>query len=86
VHLSCTVTPVDSEPHVAGGGFLFEFRHTEQEVKIAREERILDQSPASSFANTRTRSRIRSAGFVARPSSWIASSSAPRCTNTRRSS
>ena len=47
VHLSCTVTPVDSEPHVAGGGFLFEFRHTEQEVKIAREERILDQSQAN---------------------------------------
>ncbi|HYC49107.1 MAG TPA: nitrogen regulation protein NR(II) [Burkholderiales bacterium] len=47
VHLSCTVTPVEGAQHVAGGGFLFEFRHTEQEVKIAREERILDQSQAN---------------------------------------
>jgi len=47
VHLSCTVTPVEDEAHVPGGGFLFEFRHTEQELKIAREERILDQSQAN---------------------------------------
>ena len=47
VHLSCTVTPVEMEPHVAGAGFLFEFRHTEQELKIAREERMLDQSQAN---------------------------------------
>lgn len=47
VHLSCTVTPVEIEPQHAAGGYLFEFRHTEQEVKIAREERILDQSQAN---------------------------------------
>lgn len=47
VHLSCTVTPVEMDAHVPGGGFLFEFRHTEQEVKIAREERMLDQSEAN---------------------------------------
>jgi len=47
VHLSCSVTPVEVEAHVPGGGFLFEFRHTEQELKIAREERMLDQSQAN---------------------------------------
>ena len=47
VHLSCTVTPVDVDAHGADGGFLFEFRHTEQELKIAREERMLDQSQAT---------------------------------------
>jgi two-component system nitrogen regulation sensor histidine kinase GlnL len=47
VHLSCSVTPVEVDPHVAGGGFLFEFRHTDQELKIAREERMLDQSQAN---------------------------------------
>ena len=47
VHLSCTVTPVELEADAAVAGFLFEFRHTEQEVKIAREERILDQSQAN---------------------------------------
>ena len=47
VHLSCTVTPVELEPHMPDGGFLFEFRHTEQELKIAREERMLDQSEAN---------------------------------------
>ena len=47
VHLSCTVTPVEPEAAEAAGGFLFEFRHTEQALKIAREERILDQSQAN---------------------------------------
>ncbi len=47
VHLSCSVTPVEVDPHVPGGGFMFEFRHTEQELKIAREERMLDQSRAN---------------------------------------
>ena len=47
VHLSCTVTPVEVEAHVTGGGYLFEFRHTQQELKIAREERMLDQSEAN---------------------------------------
>ena len=30
-----------------GGGFLIEFRHIEQQLKIAREERMLDQSQAN---------------------------------------
>ena len=47
VHLSCTVTPVDLDAQLPDGGFLFEFRHTEQELKIAREERMLDQSEAN---------------------------------------
>src|SRR4051812_15979482 len=37
LHLSCTVTPVDFNLDV-GGGFLIEFRHIEQQLKIAREE------------------------------------------------
>ena len=47
VHLSCTVTPVELDVGLPEGGFLFEFRHTEQEIKIAREERMLDQSEAN---------------------------------------
>jgi two-component system nitrogen regulation sensor histidine kinase GlnL len=47
VHLSCTVTPVEPDASDTSGGFLFEFRHTEQALKIAREERILDQSQAN---------------------------------------
>ena len=49
VHLSCTVTPVEVEVEIdaTGGTFLLEFRHTEQEIKIAREERLLDQSEAN---------------------------------------
>jgi two-component system nitrogen regulation sensor histidine kinase GlnL len=47
VHLSCTVTPVETNHAVAEGGFLIEFRHIEQQLKIAREERMLDQSQAN---------------------------------------
>ena len=47
VHLSCTVTPVEVDAPAPSGAFLLEFRHTEQEVKIAREERMLDQSEAN---------------------------------------
>jgi len=46
LHLSCTVTPVDVNVDVAAG-FLIEFRHIEQQLKIAREERMLDQSQAN---------------------------------------
>jgi two-component system nitrogen regulation sensor histidine kinase GlnL len=46
LHLSCTVTPVDFNVQDAGG-FLIEFRHIEQQLKIAREERMLDQSQAN---------------------------------------
>ncbi len=45
LHLACTVTPVES--NVAGGAFLLEFRQIEAQLKIAREERMLDQSRAN---------------------------------------
>jgi two-component system nitrogen regulation sensor histidine kinase GlnL len=45
-HLSCTITPVEFND-VAAGGFLVEFRHIEQQLRIAREERLLDQSQAN---------------------------------------
>jgi two-component system nitrogen regulation sensor histidine kinase GlnL len=47
LHLSCTVTPVDAMDVGARGGFLIEFRHIEQQLRIAREERMLDQSEAN---------------------------------------
>jgi two-component system nitrogen regulation sensor histidine kinase GlnL len=47
VHMSCTVTPVEVDAQSTAGGYLFEFRHTDQELKIAREERMLDQSEAN---------------------------------------
>jgi len=48
LHLSCTVTPVEralvgAEPN----DLLLEFRHIEQQLRIAREERMLDQSQAN---------------------------------------
>ena len=46
-HLSCMVTPVDSGADVPGGGVLIEFRTIEQQLRIAREERMLDQSQAN---------------------------------------
>ncbi len=48
LHLSCTLSPVEIEGWVAGWrGLLLEFRHIEQQIKIAREERLLDQSQAN---------------------------------------
>jgi two-component system, NtrC family, nitrogen regulation sensor histidine kinase GlnL len=47
LHLSCTVTPVEANAATPEGGFLIEFRHIEQQLKIAREERMLDQSQAN---------------------------------------
>jgi two-component system, NtrC family, nitrogen regulation sensor histidine kinase GlnL len=47
VHISCTVTPVEVDARFPQGGYLFEYRHTDQELKIAREERMLDQSEAN---------------------------------------
>jgi two-component system nitrogen regulation sensor histidine kinase GlnL len=47
LHLSCTVTPVESHADTREGGFLIEFRHIEQQLRIAREERMLDQSQAN---------------------------------------
>ncbi|HKU71384.1 MAG TPA: nitrogen regulation protein NR(II) [Burkholderiales bacterium] len=48
LHLSCTVTPTE----LSGGAFrgdelLLEFRHIDQQLRIAREERLLDQSQAN---------------------------------------
>jgi len=48
LHLSCTVTPVEQTSGVAGiGELLLEFRHIDKQLKIAREERLLDQSQAT---------------------------------------
>jgi two-component system nitrogen regulation sensor histidine kinase GlnL len=47
LHLSCSVTPVEANADTPRGGFLIELRHIEQQLKIAREERMLDQSQAN---------------------------------------
>ena len=47
LRLSCTVTPIDFADGAHDPGFLLEFRHIEQQLKIAREERILDQTQAN---------------------------------------
>jgi two-component system nitrogen regulation sensor histidine kinase GlnL len=48
LHLSCTVTPVEGTGAGSGGDdMLLEFRHIEQQLRIAREERMLDQSQAN---------------------------------------
>ncbi|HKA45066.1 MAG TPA: nitrogen regulation protein NR(II) [Burkholderiales bacterium] len=47
-HVSCTVTPLDlPDGEFAHGMLLLEFRHTEQQLKIAREERMLNLSQAN---------------------------------------
>ncbi len=47
LHLSCTISPLELEGWTTGWqGLLLEFRHIEQQVKIAREERLHDQSQA----------------------------------------
>ncbi|HWZ70659.1 MAG TPA: nitrogen regulation protein NR(II) [Casimicrobiaceae bacterium] len=43
LHLSCTVSVVDT----AGATLLLEFRHIDQQLKIAREERLLEQQQAN---------------------------------------
>jgi two-component system, NtrC family, nitrogen regulation sensor histidine kinase GlnL len=47
LRLSCTVTPLELAGEPADARFLLEFRHIEQQLRIAREERILDQSQAN---------------------------------------
>jgi two-component system nitrogen regulation sensor histidine kinase GlnL len=48
LQLSCAATPVELDGWVEGWrGLLLEFRHVEQQMKIAREERLLDQSQAN---------------------------------------
>ena len=45
LHLSCTISPLEME--IGTERFLLEFRHIEQQLKISREERLLDQSQAN---------------------------------------
>jgi two-component system nitrogen regulation sensor histidine kinase GlnL len=48
LHLSCTVTPAElSGGEFRGDELLIEFRHIDQQLRIAREERLLDQSQAN---------------------------------------
>jgi len=47
LHLSCTVTPFGLTGSAGDEGFLIEFRQIEQQLRIAREERMLDQSEAN---------------------------------------
>jgi two-component system nitrogen regulation sensor histidine kinase GlnL len=47
LRLSCTVTPVELNAGHRDERYLVEFRHIEQQLKIAREERMLDQSQAN---------------------------------------
>jgi len=43
LHLTCTVSPIDT----AGAALLLELRHIDQQLKIAREERLLEQQQAN---------------------------------------
>ena len=43
LHLTCTVSPVD----VADAALIVEFRHIDQQLRIAREERLLEQQQAN---------------------------------------
>lgn len=43
LHLSCTVSVIDT----SGATLLLEFRHIDQQLKIAREERLLEQQQAN---------------------------------------
>jgi len=43
LHLACTVSPVDDD----AAALLLEFRHIDQQLKIAREERLLEQQQAN---------------------------------------
>ena len=47
LHLTCTVTPIEADGAFDMSGCLIELRHIEQQLKIAREERVLDQSEAN---------------------------------------
>jgi two-component system nitrogen regulation sensor histidine kinase GlnL len=48
LHLSCTVTPVELTSGITGSGeMLLEFRHIDKQLKIAREERLLDEGQAT---------------------------------------
>jgi len=43
LHLTCTISPVDTSE----GSLLLEFRHIDQQLKIAREERLQEQQQAN---------------------------------------
>ena len=43
LHLACTITPID----VQDRGLILEFRHIDQQLKIAREERLNEQQQAN---------------------------------------
>lgn len=47
LHLSCMVTPIDTGGGQGDDGALLEFRHIDQQLKVAREERMLDQTQAN---------------------------------------
>ena len=47
MHLTCTVTPVEHDGAFDFQGCLVELRQIEQQLRIAREERVLDQSEAN---------------------------------------
>ena len=47
MHLTCTVTPIERDSAFDLDGCLVEFRQIEQQLRIAREERVLDQSEAN---------------------------------------
>jgi two-component system nitrogen regulation sensor histidine kinase GlnL len=47
MHLTCTVTPIEPGGAFDLEGCLVEFRQIEQQLRIAREERVLDQSVAN---------------------------------------
>jgi two-component system nitrogen regulation sensor histidine kinase GlnL len=43
LHLACTVSPIDAN----GAALLVEFRHIDQQLKVAREERLAEQQQAN---------------------------------------
>ena len=47
LHLSCTISPIEMDGGRSAPVSLLEFRHIEQQLKISREERLLDQSQAN---------------------------------------
>lgn len=47
MHFNCTVTPIESGPMLDIDGCVVEFRQIEQQLRIAREERVQDQSEAN---------------------------------------
>jgi len=82
--LACTMTRIESE----GLALLAELRPIEEQLRYAREERLVFEQQANRelIAISRTKSRIRWAACAARRSCSSASSISPSCANTRKSS